>query len=116
MSTPGTELLPRRAAARGRMKVLLLPSSYVPVLGGLQTVAHELARQLLAQGHEVRVVTNRYPRRLPASETVDGVPVERWSFLRPAWGQLRHGRPDLFLASLYYYPTVRTRLARLLRA
>ncbi|MHB1422893.1 MAG: glycosyltransferase family 4 protein [Gemmataceae bacterium] len=96
------------------MKILLLTSSYAPVLGGLQTVTRALARNLLARGHEVRVVTNRYPRRLAGSEIVDGVSVRRWQFSRPSWRQLRQGRLDLFLAALYYCPRVQSRLRRLL--
>src|SRR5262249_37085033 len=103
-------------AAAGRpLKILLMPASYPPVLGGLQTVAHALARQLLARGHAVRVATNRYPRSLPAAETLDGVLVQRWPFLRPCWDQLCRGRADLFLASLYYGPSVRARMARLVQ-
>lgn len=99
---------------RKPMKVLLLTSSYAPVLGGLQTAAGALARNLLAMGHEVQVVTNRYPRSLPGREIVDGVSVKRWQFLWPSWQDLRRGRLDLFLASLYYGPSVRVRLRRLL--
>jgi glycogen(starch) synthase len=97
------------------LRIVLLSASYLPVLGGLQTVVHALARQFRARGHDVRVVTNRYPRRLSASETIDGVAVERWQFLAPDWRDLRAGRADLFAASLYYYPTVLGRLGRLLR-
>jgi glycogen(starch) synthase len=96
------------------MRILLLTSSYAPVLGGVQTVTQALARHLLARGHEVRVVTNRYPRRLPAHEVLDEVSIERWQFLRPSRRYLRQGRLDLFLASLYYGPSVRRRLGRLL--
>ena len=72
------------------------------------------ARQFAVRGLDVRVVTNRYPRSLPARETIDGVPVERWQFLAPEWRDLRAGRPDLFAAGLYYFPTVLGRLGRLL--
>ncbi len=98
------------------MKVLLLTSSYAPVLGGVQTVTQALARNLLARGHDVRVVTNRYPRRLPAYEILDGVSVQRWQFLPPTWTYLRQCRLDLLLASLYYGPSVRRRLGRFLES
>lgn len=96
------------------MRILLLTSSYAPVLGGVQTVTQALARNLLAQGHEVRVVTNRYPRRLPGHEIIDDVSVERWQFLRPSPRYLRKGRLDLFMASLYYGPRVHSLMGRLL--
>jgi glycogen(starch) synthase len=97
------------------MRVLLISSSYPPVLGGLQSVAHTLARNLIQRGHDVQVVTNRYPRSLPAKEVLDGVSVHRWLFLTPDLGHLRERRPDLFLASLYFFPSTLFRLTRLMR-
>lgn len=92
------------------MRILLLSASYHPNLGGLQTVTHNLAQHLVAQGHEVRVVTNRYPRSLPSRETSDGVPVERLLFLWPEPGYLHQRRVDLFLASWLYAPATLLRL------
>lgn len=91
------------------MRVLLMPSSYPPVLGGVQTVAHTLAQHLAGSGHAVRVITNRYPRSLPRSEERDGVGVDRLLFLAPSH-DLVSRRPDLLLASLYYGPTTLARL------
>jgi glycosyltransferase involved in cell wall biosynthesis len=98
------------------VKVLILTASYVPVLGGLQTAVHSLARHLREVGHDVHVVANRYPRGLQEEETIDGVPVRRWLFLSPCWAHIRGRRPDLLLASLYYYPSGLARLRRLMRA
>src|SRR3954451_16666140 len=98
------------------MRILLLSNSYPPVLGGLQTVAHAVARHLVGRGHQVQVVTNRYPRSLPEYEVIDGVPVHRWLFLTPRWTTLRQGRADLLLASLYCYPSTRRRLVSLARS
>ena len=81
-----------------------MPASYPPVVGGLQTVAHNLAKQLLKRGHEARIVTNRYPIDLPPREHVEGVLVDRVLLLKPSLDQLRRRRPDLFLAALYYGP------------
>jgi glycogen synthase len=97
------------------MRILLMSASYAPVLGGLQTVTAALAGALTRRRHEVRVVTGRYPRTLPARDEIDGVPVERRLFLRPRLAQLRGGRADLFVASLYHTPAVRLGLARLMR-
>jgi glycogen(starch) synthase len=94
------------------MRFLLLPSSYPPVLGGLQTVAHTLARNLIQRGHDVQVVTNRYPRSLPARQVLNGVPVYRWLFLMPDLDHLRERRPDMFLASLCFSPFTLFRLTR----
>lgn len=67
-------------------------------------MVHTLACSFLADGHEVRVVTNRYPRSLPSREKMDGITISRWHFLQPTSRYLRNRRPDLFLASFYYYP------------
>jgi glycosyltransferase involved in cell wall biosynthesis len=96
-------------------RILLMTSSYPPVLGGLQTVVHTLARDLLRQGCDVCVLTNRYPRSLPPREVLEGVSVTRWTFLNPDLGHLRRGRPDLFLASLHLFPAALLRLRRLMR-
>ena len=58
------------------MRILLMPSSYPPVLGGLQTAAHSLAGYFRSQGHLVRVVTNRYPRSLPARAIIDEIEID----------------------------------------
>ncbi|HEY2971144.1 MAG TPA: glycosyltransferase family 4 protein [Pyrinomonadaceae bacterium] len=97
------------------MRILLIPSSYPPVLGGLQVVVHTLARHLLRQHHQVRVITNRYPRSLPAREVIEDVTVERRLFLRPRKRDLTNWRPDLFLSSLYFYPATLMYLLRAMR-
>jgi phosphatidylinositol alpha-mannosyltransferase len=47
------------------MKIALLGENYFPTLGGIQEHIHHLARQLIARGHTVRVLTGL-------------APVERW--------------------------------------
>lgn len=95
------------------MRIILFPSSYAPVCGGVQTVTHNLARGFNERGHEVRVVTNRYPVSLPKTEEIDGVPVERLLLLKPQFDQLRRQRADLLLASFYFYPATHWRLRNL---
>jgi len=90
------------------MRILLLSSSYLPVLGGLQTVTHTLAKNLIQLGDDVVVVTHRYPRDLAASEIIDGVPINRWLFLTPE--VFINKRLDLFIASLFYGISVRIKL------
>ena len=96
-------------------KILIFSSSYNPVIGGVQTVTHNLAKQLLARGHEVRVVTNRYPIDLPSYETIEGVSVNRLLFLQPQIDHLRRGRFDLFAASLYLGPQSTWQLSRIVK-
>jgi len=58
-------------------KILLVPSSYAPKVGGLQTAVAHLAVELMRRGYAVTVVTNRYPRTLPGYERLNGIPVHR---------------------------------------
>src|ERR1041385_3056204 len=95
------------------MRILFFPASYAPLVGGLQTVVQTLARHFKQQQHEVRIVTNRYPRSLQATEEIDGVLVDRILMLRPQLDQLRRNRHDLFLASLYYGPSSYRRLKKI---
>jgi glycosyltransferase involved in cell wall biosynthesis len=97
------------------MRILLFPSSYAPVVGGLQTVVQTLAKYLHEQQHEVRIVTNRYPVSLKATENIDGVRVDRLLLLQPRVDQLRRNRHDLFLASLYYGPASFRRLRNIFK-
>ncbi len=62
------------------MRVTLIPSSYLPVLGGLQEAISQLACEFKSQKHDVAVVTNRHPRILKRHEIVDGIPVGRMLF------------------------------------
>jgi glycogen(starch) synthase len=91
-------------AGNSRHRILLVVSSYLPNVGGLQNVTCTLAGQLQKQGFEVTVLTQRYPRSLPASEVLNGVRVRRLLFLTPRWQYLGQRRLDLFLAALFYFP------------
>src|SRR5579862_8184506 len=97
------------------MRILLLSASYPPVLGGLQLAVHNLAMGLVQREHHVIVVTNLYPRSLRLSETIDDVPVRRWSFLTPELKYLR-SRCNLFAASCYYHPVTLLRLSNVIRS
>jgi glycogen(starch) synthase len=98
------------------MRILFLSQSYPPRVGGVETAVYMLARELAGLGHQVKVVTNRYPRRLPAWEVHDGTQVERLQFLMPRMDFLRNRRLDLWAASLFYFPATSLRLKRLVRA
>lgn len=85
-------------------RVLLVASSYAPRVGGLETVTAELAGGLRERGHAVQVITSRYPRILPARETIAGIEVRRLYFVLARWNNLRRGRADLFFAGLWFTP------------
>lgn len=97
------------------MRILLVSARYLPHRGGLETVVFHLAREYQRLGHAVRIVTNRYPRTLPAREVIDGVPVTRLHFLLPSASYLRHRRADLWLAGVWFrFASVRA-LRRIIR-
>lgn len=59
-------------------KIILFVNSYLPVLGGIQTVSSQLAAGLKDKGFDVSVFTNKYPKNLPFKEKVQGVIVKRF--------------------------------------
>lgn len=91
-------------------------SSYLPNLGGLQSVTSLLAQGLAQRGFQVEVLTQRYPRSLLSSEEIGTVPVHRLLFLVPHLRYIRSGRFDIFLASLFLFPATLIRLIRLIMA
>jgi glycosyltransferase involved in cell wall biosynthesis len=58
-------------------RVLLMTTYYVPVMGGVETHARELAAYLRQAGFPVRVVTKRVALDHAVDEVIDGVPVHR---------------------------------------
>lgn len=58
------------------MKILMALSHYYPTPGGTERQAHQLARALIARGHEVRVLT-MWLGPGPASSSIEGVPLHR---------------------------------------
>ena len=68
------------------VKVALLSDCYLPRLGGIEVQTHDLARHLMAAGHEVEVFTaTRGPQgeMHGAVTVVDGVPVHRLAARMP---------------------------------
>ncbi len=99
------------------LNVLLVASSYLPNLGGLQSITSELARELLRRSNQVQVLTQKYPRVLPGLEMIDGIRVQRWHFVTPRLRDLPQGRVDLFVAALFLFPITLARLVwRIARA
>jgi glycosyltransferase involved in cell wall biosynthesis len=63
------------------VRILTLNYEFPPIGGGGSPVSYELGRELVAQGHEVDVVTMGF-EGLPARETVEGMNVYRVRCLR----------------------------------
>jgi glycosyltransferase involved in cell wall biosynthesis len=88
------------------MTVALFASAYAPSLGGVEEIVRQLAHALQRQGVKVIVLTNRWPRNLPAHKELEGVPVYRLS-LRVPEGSLK--------AVVNYYLLHRRTRSQLLR-
>src|SRR5947209_19478670 len=78
------------------LRVLLAPSAYYPHVGGIEELTRQLALALRVRGHEVSVLTNRWPPGVSASETLDAIEVTRLTFPLPSASPLAAGR---FLAA-----------------
>jgi glycogen synthase len=66
------------------MRIALLPSAFAPHVGGVEILTAQLAKSLIAAGHEVEVwapAVSPAERRSP--DDVDGLRVRRFSFYAP---------------------------------
>ena len=70
------------------MKIALFPSAFAPHLGGVEELTRQLAHALERRGHRAFIVTQRWPRDLPACEEFEGLPVYRVPFgtVTQGWG------------------------------
>jgi glycogen(starch) synthase len=66
------------------VKIAVFPSAFHPSIGGVEELTRRLALEYRAAGHDVIVITNRWPRDLPARDDVTGLPVHRLPFRFPA--------------------------------
>lgn len=57
------------------MTIAFFASAFYPHVGGVEELCRQLAHQLRSRGHTVIVITNRWPRSLPAFEMFEGIPV-----------------------------------------
>lgn len=58
------------------LRVVMVISSFTPIIGGAERQTHQLGKALVARGVQVSVLTRRYPG-LPAQEQLDGLTVYR---------------------------------------
>jgi glycogen(starch) synthase len=65
------------------LRIVLSPSAYYPHVGGIEELTRQLAVTLKSRGHEVSVLTNRWPEGVLHSEVLDGVSVTRLLFPLP---------------------------------
>lgn len=59
------------------LRIYMLLDRYLPIVGGAERQAAQLAQELLKRGHSIMVVTRRIRATLPKEEVIDAVPVTR---------------------------------------
>jgi hypothetical protein len=59
------------------MNIAIFASAFHPSLGGVEEVCRQLALEYQRRGMGVIVLTNRWPRGLPAFESIEGIDVHR---------------------------------------
>jgi glycosyltransferase involved in cell wall biosynthesis len=96
------------------MRIVLITARYLPHRGGLESVVYHLAHEFHHRGHSVQIITNCFPRTLPAKEIIDGVQVTRLQFLLPELKHIRNYRFDLWLAGCWYRYYTKQMLSRLI--
>ena len=93
-----------------KKQFLLWTSSFLPVIGGLQSATFEIGKYLNGNNWDVSIITNRYPRTLKSHETISGLRVNRYTFLTNPFHYLRLGRIDLFFAWILFKPVTLIKL------
>ncbi len=63
------------------MKIALFPSAFHPNLGGVEELTRQLAHALRRRGHQVSIVSQRWPLDLPTCEEFEGLPLYRVAFV-----------------------------------
>jgi len=84
------------------MYIVMISDQYPPIVGGTERQAEKLSRAMSARGHEVRVVTGRWSRQMPAAEESEGVRIQRVQTAYSMFGikGLRKFGQDVFAHSL----------------
>jgi glycosyltransferase involved in cell wall biosynthesis len=65
------------------MNIALFASAFYPHVGGVEELVRQLAREYNARGDKAIVLTNRWPRSLPAHEEYEGIDVYRLAMRAP---------------------------------
>jgi glycosyltransferase involved in cell wall biosynthesis len=71
------------------VKVLIAPSAFSPHLGGIEELTAKLADRLREVGHQVMILTHKWPPDLAEREVISGTVVMRMSFRQPGLHPVR---------------------------
>jgi len=67
------------------MKILFVLELYYPHIGGNERLFKSLAESLASQGHEIRVLTTRFDKKLAKKEEINGVHIRRLPVFNRFW-------------------------------
>jgi glycogen(starch) synthase len=90
--------------------VAVAASSYAPHKGGVEELVRQLVDEQSARGGRPIVMTMRWPKDLPASEDIEGIPVRRYLYRFP------EGRPSRRVLARFTAPAVVSAIAAELRS
>lgn len=62
------------------MKILFLTRFFYPHIGGVEKHVLEISKSLIAKGHDVCILTEKYDKSLKGNEVVCGIKIVRFSF------------------------------------
>ena len=97
------------------MNIAIFASAFHPSLGGVEELVRQLAHALERAGHRAIVVTERWPRDLPAQQDFEGLSVHRFPFRVPVSGRSAAVRLRSQVMAGLSRPRVNRQLAELLR-
>ena len=98
------------------MNIAIFASAFHPSLGGVEELVRQLAHALERAGHRAIVVTEQWPRDLPAHEKFDGLDVFRFPMREPLAGGPPVARLKSQLMTKLTRPGTLRQIADLLRA
>lgn len=74
----------------------LFASSFHPHAGGVEEMVRQLAHQQVRNGDRPLIVTNRWPKSLPSTDSFEGLPIRRHAFRVPGNNLRQTGGACLF--------------------
>ena len=98
------------------MNIAIFASAFHPSLGGVQELVRQLAHALERAGHRAIVISERWPRDLPATETFEGLSVFRFPLREPISGGNLPLRLKSQLTTKLTRPAIHRQIAELLHA
>ena len=98
------------------MNIAIFASAFHPSLGGVEELVRQLAHALARGGHRALIVTERWPRDLPAHETFEELDVYRFPLREPLAGGAPVARLKSQITTALTRPGTHRQIAELLRS